>query len=160
MAAELAALGHQVGGGGTPDLAVLLVGAATIGAMATGLTNRSRGWPGIFGVLLACQLGFHLLFSVDVHDMAAGHSMIPADPARMLAFHVLAAALSALVLARGESALFGLYSALRRSVSVASQAIVVDLAPNWTASVIDSFSPRPVGALLSTSPRRGPPAAR
>ena len=160
VAAQLAALGHLVGGGGSPDPAVLLVGAATVGAVATGLTRSRRSWSAIFGVLVACQLGFHLLFSVDVHDMAAGRSMVPADPVRMLTFHLIAAAVSALVLAKGEAGLFLLFAALRRYVRSATTPIVVDLPPSWTVSLRHSFAPRPVGALLSTSPRRGPPAAR
>ena len=160
VAAQLAALGHSIGGGGAPDLAVLLVGAATIGAMATGLTRSRRSWPAIFGVLLVSQLAFHLLFSVDVHDMAVGHSMIPADPVRMLAFHLIAAALSAVVLSRGEAALFALFALLRRYILSVIRRLVVDVPASWTASSVPSFSPRPAGALLSTSPRRGPPALR
>lgn len=162
VATALAALGHEVGGGGAPDFAVLLVGAATIGAIGTGLTRRRRGWLGIFGVLAACQLGFHLLFSVDVHAMAnpGDTMMVPADLGRMLVFHLLAAALSALVLAKGESALFGLFSALRRAVLFGRQPLEINLPPQWTALAGGSLTPHPAGALLATSPRRGPPAAQ
>jgi hypothetical protein len=161
IATQLAALGHLAGGGGTPDAAVLLVGGATIGAIATGLTSRRRGWSSIFGVLLACQLAFHLLFSVDVHAMAGGaHPVLPVDDLLMLSFHLLAAAVSALVLARGEAALFGLFAALRRFVLLGSRAIVVDLPPQWVSRGAGPSSPRPAGVLLSASPRRGPPGAR
>jgi hypothetical protein len=161
IATELAALGHLAGGGGTPDAAVLLIGGATIGAISTGLTRARRGWSSIFGVLLACQLAFHLLFSVDMHPMAGGaHSLLPVDEFRMLSFHLLAAAVSALVLARGEAALFGLFAVLRRFGLLGSRAIVVDLPPQWISRSAGPSAPRPSGVLLSASPRRGPPGGR
>ena len=159
IATQLAALGHLAGGGGSPDAAVLLAGGATIGAIATGLTGRRRGWSSIFGVLLACQIAFHLLFCVDVHAMAGGaHPLLPTDPFRMVTFHLIAAALSALVLARGDAALFGLFTALRRFVLMGCRPIVVDLPPQWISRSARPSSPRPAGVLLSASPRRGPPA--
>ena len=161
IATQLAALGHLAGGGGTPDAAVLLVGGATIGAIATGLTSRRRGWSSIFGVLLACELAFHLLFSVDMHAMARGaHPLVPVDEFRMLTFHLLAAAVSALVMARGDAALFGLFATLRRFVLLGNRAIVVDLPPHWISRDAGPSSPRPAGVLLSASPRRGPPGGQ
>ncbi len=160
VATSLAALGHLMGGGAAPDLAVLLVGGVTIGAMTSGLARRRRRWAGIFGVLAAAQLAFHLLFVVDGHAMAGGRSLIPADPAGMLTFHLLAAAAAAFVLAYGEWALFSLFSALRRCTRLLTPAAGVELPPGWTVVGRDSFAPRPGGALLSTSPRRGPPALK
>lgn len=160
VATQLAALGHMVGGGGRPDLAVLLIGSVTIGATVTGLARRRRTWPAIFGLLAGCQVAFHLLFSVDMHAMSGAHSFLPADPLRMLAFHLIAAALSAWVLAGGEAALFRLFALLRRSVLVGPAPLPIDLPPEWTASFRGFRPPRPTGALLSTSPRRGPPAGR
>ena len=160
IATQLAALGHLAGGGGSPDGAILLVGGATVGAIATGLTRRRQGWSGIFGVLLACQIGFHLLFSVDVHVIAGAHPFLPVDPFQLLTFHLIAAAVSALLLARGKSSQFGFFSALRRFVLLGSRSIVVDLPPRWISRSAGPSSPRPAGLLLSTSPRRGPPAQR
>ena len=158
VATELAALGHLVAGGGAPDLSVLLLGAAGVTATTTGLTRRRRGWPTIFGVLAACQLAFHLLFSIDVSGMTAAGPMMATSSIRMLVFHLIAAALSALVLARGEAAVFRLFAALRRSVQLTAAPQPVGLPPRWTAHFGALFGSRPVGALLSTSPRRGPPA--
>ena len=77
----------------------------------------------------------------------------------MIAFHLIAAALSALVLARGEAALFGLFSALRRFVLLGARPIIVDLPPRSVACARASVVARvPPGLLLSTSPRRGPRA--
>lgn len=159
VATQLAALGHAVGGGGSPDVVVLLIGAVTIGATVTGLARRRRTWRGIFTLLSGCQVGFHLLFSVDMHAMS-GSPFLPADPVRMLTFHLIAAALSALVLAVGEAALFRLFALLRRSVLIVTVPLPIDLPPDWTASFRGFRSPRPAGALLSTSPRRGPPTGR
>ena len=156
IATQLPAPRHLAGGGGAPDGALLLVGGATAGAIATGLTRRRRGWSGIFGVLLACQLGFHLLFNVDVH----ADTFLPVDLFQLLTFHLIAAAVSALVLARGKSSQFRFFSALRRFVLLGSRSIVVDLPPRWISRSAGPSSPRPAGLLLSTSPRRGPPAQR
>ncbi|MET3808012.1 hypothetical protein ABIB25_005039 [Nakamurella sp. UYEF19] len=156
VATWIAALGHLVGGGTAPDPAILIVGALVIGSVGTGLTFRQRTWPAIFGVLALCQLAFHLLFSIDVHAMS-GSPMPTIDPLRMLAFHAVAAALSATVLARGDSAIFALFHALTRAVLLLRPILTVDRPPRWTASFPAARS-FPAGPLLSTSPRRGPPA--
>ena len=158
IATQIAAFGHMVGGGEAPDPAVLVIGAGTIGAMVTGLTRRQRSFSSIFGVMAAAQLAFHLLFTVDVHSMA-GHSFLPADPRRMLVFHLVAAAASAVILATGDAALFGLFRALRRAVTLTPPALLA-AAPLWTARSADVPRRRPAGALLSVSPRRGPPPVR
>ena len=156
VATEIAALGHLVGGGAAPDIAVLIAGGAGAGAVTVGLARRRRGPGAILAAMLACQLGFHLLFSIDVHGVATG-----SDPAGgllpMLLFHVVAAALSTVVLATGERALFGLFAALVRSVRILRPPAAVDLPPSWTARFAPVEAARADGPLLSTSPRRGPP---
>ncbi|WP_157695226.1 hypothetical protein [Nakamurella panacisegetis] len=158
VATQIAAFGHMVGGGGAPDPAILVIGAGSIGALVTGLTQRQRSFSSILGVMVAAQLAFHLLFTLDVHSMA-GHSFLPDDPARMLVFHAVAAALSAVVLATGDAALFGLFRALRRAVTLRAPALAAGR-PLWTARSADVPARRPAGALLSVSPRRGPPTVR
>jgi len=159
IATALAALGHVLGGGEGPDVAVLMVGGAAVAGLCMGLSARRRTFSTILGLLAASQLTFHALFSIDVHAMARHSSMLPNHPGRMLAFHLLAIALSALVLAKGDAALFGLFGALRRAVRLVRPPSGIDLPPGWTAAVAD-FSVEPAGALLSTSPGRGPPATR
>ncbi len=156
-ATGLAALGHLAGGGGSPDPAVLVIGALTVGAVTTGVTRRRCGWPVAFGLLLACQLAFHLLFSVDVHAMPGSTPL--ADGARMLLFHLVAAAVTSFLLARGDAALFGLFGSLRRTVRLVLAALPVDLPPGWTPAFAAATAPRPTGALLARSPRRGPPTS-
>ena len=159
VAAQLAAFGHMVGGGEAPDPAILLIGAATIGAIGTGLTRRQRSAVVIFPVMLVCQVAFHLLFTVDVHAMPGAQMFLPADLGRMLIFHVVAAAASAVVLATGDAAIFGLYRALRRAVLLAPPVLNASR-PMWTAGFADESRLRPTGPLLRISPRRGPPAVR
>lgn len=165
IATGVAALGHVVGGGMAPDVAVLIAGGAGAWAVVIGLARRRRGPIGILAAMLACQLGFHLLFAVDAHGMTSGtHGMsagtggAPDAPLRMLIFHLVAAALSAVVLGHGERALFTLFAALARSIRVPAPPAAVELPPRWIARPSTSDAPRPDGPLLSTSPRRGPPA--
>ncbi len=156
IATEIAALGHIVGGGASPDIAVLITGGVGAGAVTVGLARKRRGPAAILAAMLACQVGFHLLFGIDTHSMAT--TMAGADdPQRMVTFHLVAAALSTLVLATGERALFGLFAALARSVRVPVPPAIVDLPPRWAARIFAVDATRPEGPLLSTSPRRGPP---
>lgn len=167
VATGIAALGHVVGGGAAPDLAVLIAGGAGAGAVTVGLARRRRGARSILVAMLACQLGFHLLFAVDLHGAGAAGPDTPAmgsasafgaaGPLRMVGFHLVAAALSTVVLAAGERALFGLFAALARTVRIPRPPAAVDLVPRWTARSVPADAPRPEGPLLSTSPRRGPP---
>jgi len=187
VAAARAGLGHVIGGGGPPDAAVLVVGAGGVALICTGLTRRRRSVAGIAGLLIACQLAFHLLFSLSPHLMASGPTassglaassgptassglaassgltassgLLPTAPLRMLAVHGIATALSALTLAKGEKSLFKLFAVLRRAVRVVLLPGAVGLPPQWAAAVAYAW-PHPSGALLSTSPRRGPPVAR
>lgn len=154
VATGIAALGHIVGGGTSPDLAVLVAGGAGAGAVTIGLARARRGAGHIFAAMAACQFGFHLLFSID-HGMAAGAGST--DLRRMVLFHLVAAAASTVVLAAGERALFGLFAALVRTIGIPAPPAIVDLPPAWTARFPTSDAPRPEGPLLSTSPRRGPP---
>lgn len=159
VATEIAALGHVVGGGGAPDLAVLIAGGAGLAAVLMGLARKRRGPLGILGAMLVSQVGFHLLFSVDSHDLVAAPAPAPVEPLRMVAFHLVAAAVATLVLTTGERAVFGMFAALARSVRIATPPTSVDLPPRWTARFRPFDALRPEGPLFSTSPRRGPPAA-
>jgi hypothetical protein len=156
VAAGIAALGHIVGGGSPPDIPFLVAGAAAAGAVTTGLARKRRSPGTILAAMLACQVGFHLLFSIDTHGMAVVSG--PADgPLRMVAFHLVAAGLSTVVLAAGERAVFGLFAALARSVRIPRPPAGIDLPPGWTARFTPLDASRPEGPLRSSSPRRGPP---
>lgn len=158
VATEIAALGHVVGGGRSPDVAILIAGGAGAAAVTIGLARQRRGPGAILAAMLGCQLGFHLLFGLDAHGMASGHGFGAEEPLRMIGFHLVAAAVSTVVLATGERALFGLFAALARTVRILRPPAAVDLPPRWTARFPTSDAPHPEGPLLSTSPRRGPPS--
>ena len=130
VTAYVSGLGHLLGGGSLPPIGTLLFAAAVVGA----------------------QLAFHLLFSLDAHDMA------PLDLPRMLAFHVVAAVLCALILAHGDRALFRLFAALHRVVdrALATPATL----PSWPrppAAAADPFARPAARHHCTTAPRRGPP---
>jgi hypothetical protein len=150
VAALMAALGHAIAGGGFPDAAALLSTAAVVGGSVSGLARRRRTAAGIFGVLLASQVAFHLTFVV------AGHEHHAVDLTRMIGFHLAAAAIAALVMARGEAALFVLLSWLDRLVPTLVAAIP---APPGDRPRPSPPRPHPMAnrAPLVPISRRGPP---
>ena len=151
VAALLAVGGHVIGGGEFPDAAALLSTTAVLGGSVSGLARRRRTASGIFGVLLVSQVAFHLTFVVTGH----GHDSF--DFSRMAAFHLVAAALAALVLARGESALFVLLSFLDRvlpSVPLDSPEPATGVSGIRSTRLDAARTGRPGGGSIS---RRGPP---
>lgn len=83
--------GHVTAGGALPAVAVLSVFAAS--ATIAWMLSVRRVTPGqLVGLLLLCQSAVHLTASGDEMTMGAG----------MLAGHLAATAVSAIVLARGE----------------------------------------------------------
>lgn len=86
-----AALGHHSADGALPAPAVLAVfgGSASVAWM---LTARRVTTGQLIGLLVLCQAGVHLAASSAEMSMGPG----------MIAGHVMATAVSALVLARGE----------------------------------------------------------
>jgi hypothetical protein len=86
-----AALGHHAAGGPLPVGAVVTVFAGAAGV--AWLLSARRVAPGqVVGLLLLCQVGVHLAATGE--EMTMGAAMIGA--------HVLATAVSAVVLAHGE----------------------------------------------------------
>jgi len=159
IATQLAALGHVIGGGQLPDLAVLLTIAVFLGGSLSGLAARRRTGAQIFAVLAASQLVFHIAFAVTATH--AGHGTDgPLDTPRMVAFHLLAALAAAALMAGGESTLFRLFAALHRVLVPARLIRPVVLAPAWTAVITnDSGGLRLRAGELSLVSRRGPPLA-
>lgn len=164
VAALLAALGHLVGGGALPDLAALLTATAVVAPVAGGLARRQRGYPAILGVLALSQGLFHLLFGLTGHG---GHAMPMAgalsgplpDPmsARMLALHLVSAALTALVLTRGEAAVFRLSAVLRRLVRRSVTVLLPTIAGPQRPPRRPTRAHRGTGHPVVRHPRRGPP---
>lgn len=159
VAAQLAALGHLAGGGRVPDLSALLTTTAVIAPVAGTLARRRRRFPAILGVLVLAQVLFHLLFCLTGHGDHAMPMDSRSDPTspRMLAFHLVAAALTALVLTCGEAAAFRLAALWRRLV----RRTLVLVLPTPSGS---RRPPRPPHVVTPAArrltvrhPRRGPP---
>ena len=152
VTAYVSGLGHLLGGGSLPPIGTLLFAAAVVGGMVSGLARTRRGPMQMLAMVVGAQLAFHLLFSLDAHDMA------PLDLPRMLAFHVVAAVLCALILAHGDRALFRLFAALHR---VVDRALATPAAlPSWPrppAAAADPFARPAARHHCTTAPRRGPP---
>ena len=156
VATWLAALGHVLGGGRLPDLSVVLTVTIFLGGSLSGLASRMRSGRQIFCVLLVSQLLFHVAFQLTAHSHAA-ESWLPTR--QLLLFHLVAATLTSVLLADGESTLFRLFAALHRALAPARIRPVVGLAPQWTAVITGGAG----GALLENAvaagvSRRGPPA--
>lgn len=179
VAAQLAALGHLVGGGGLPHPSIVLVVSGLIALAAAGLARQRRRFGWIFGLLLVCQLLFHLLFSLSD---PAGHSMVghqldpttgtmatmaapmhlePLPPgwAQMIVFHLVAALLAALLLAQGDRALFRLAELYRRVIIAAGPLpmLRIEVPIRWSIHRSARVT-LPAGPMLDRHPRRGPPA--
>jgi hypothetical protein len=153
VAAELAALGHLVGGGEFPHPSTVLAAGALIGLGAAGLARQRRGFGPILGLLVASQLLFPALFSLSGHAEAL-------DLPRMTVFHLVAAVASAAVLAGGERALFRCARLWRRVVGrLVGPAPRIATGAHWAS--------RPAGGLndlldraVRANGRRGPPRPR
>lgn len=196
VSAQLAALGHLVGGGMLPSPTIVLGVGGLVAMAAVGLVGRQRGFVGILSLLATSQLLFHLLFSTTTtmcgmpaaggmaepggmpgHVGRAGMSGM-AGPAgtsgmagtagtsemcsglhlvRMVAFHAIAAALSALVLAHGDAVLFRLAAIWLRVLRLPPARL--HCAPNtigWSVRTSTRWA-LPAGPTLMRHPRRGPP---
>jgi hypothetical protein len=160
----LAAAAHTAAGGHLPPVQVLFLLTALCMAPVTMLSNRRFGLPAILGILTAAQAALHAAFAAfsgpasscsgssvaayGHHQAAAvpGCAAIPAaeltanalaglpGPA-MAGAHVLAVAFTALLLARGEAALWQL---------------MAWLAP--LATLLNPVMPRPVCRIPALSP--------
>ncbi|MGQ0777567.1 MAG: hypothetical protein ACT4NY_24685 [Pseudonocardiales bacterium] len=131
VALTAAACAHLGAGATTVASTGLLAAAAALVAPAWWLTGRERGWGALAGALLVGQLAAHALFTVTSPGAAAGAATamspehheadwLPVD--LMLVGHLLAAAVGAAWLRRGErrawAAARRAAAALRLAVSV------------------------------------------
>ncbi|WP_146197113.1 hypothetical protein [Serinibacter arcticus] len=188
----LALLFHLAGGGAAPGALGLAAPLVLASLAATALTSRARLGTTLAATTIG-QVAFHTLFTLGAAPVAtsatAGHGShaAHADPsaalqhatagadathavvgvhgdARMWAMHLVAAAVTAVVLHHGELALAHLAGlavrvahavGLGRRPAAPLAAPVVLLA---TAAPVDGERPRAwTDHLVSTSPRRGPP---
>lgn len=129
----LAAGAHLAGGGSLPDALVVVGVLALVTLSVMALAGRRISLPAMLALLGAGQFGLHNAFeiltesasSAPVLSMNAGHAHMlgmvsPQGPApmamdspSMLLGHVLATVVTALLLARGEAAVWALLAWLR-----------------------------------------------
>jgi hypothetical protein len=114
LTALLAAVGHLVGGGALPDLALLVVLLPLLGWPVVAVADRCRGPLATVVVLGTGQLLLHELMTA-LHGEHAGHAALHSGTA-MLAMHAAATALTALALRHADRGVAAVGAALRRVV--------------------------------------------
>jgi hypothetical protein len=153
VTATLVAAAHAAAGGGLPSggaVAELVVLATVIGAVA--YTVRA-GTGALLALLATGQLLGHLLLGVVGHSHSA-HVGPPA--AAMLAAHVAAVGLGALLISAGER----LCAAVSRTVR-AAQLVPAEL-PSAAMAVVRRFADQPMRSsllLAASMSHRGPPVS-
>ncbi|MDF2051752.1 hypothetical protein [Arthrobacter sp. Cr_A7] len=182
----LAAGAHLAGGARLPAPGILLAVLALTALVSTAATRLRLAFPAMAALLAAGQLVLHELFTafgrpglaaapgfpLDGHQHAGSHAASaelaalaahvgPADPGSaplMLAAHAVATLGCALLLARGEAALWAL-AAWLRPLAALPQAV----APSADGPVAETFppdaAPRRPWRNLRQDNRRGPPSA-
>ncbi len=186
LALTLAASGHVLAGGHLPAPAVLLALLALTGLGCTAATRLKLGYPAVAGLLGTGQLVLHEAFTAfggpaagpagnaaaphhgpagppaglptGPLEQAAAHGLESPAALLMLAGHTAATLACALILAKGEDALWGLAAWLRPLLDLPSPA-----ARNATAAPLVPVLPVPAAPLPWRNQRpdcrRGPPAA-
>ncbi len=151
LTAQIAVLGHLLGGGSLPDFAAIITVTAALTFAITGLATKRRGFGSILPAMTGAQVIFHLVFSISSHHQESLTTV------NMLLFHAVAAVACAALLAHGEKMLFGLFAALRRVLPRLLPVLIVSTTPAWTA-LTQGRTHIPTTALITlTRPRRGPP---
>jgi hypothetical protein len=107
-ATGLAVTAHGVVGGGWPDVLPVLPLMLLIAVAGTALADRRRGPWTILGALVIAELSEHVLLSVTHGE----HDVVTFDPWLMLAAHAVAVALTASLLARADSAILTVATAV------------------------------------------------
>jgi hypothetical protein len=177
----LAATAHMVGGGELPTAAVMLALIALTALAATLATRFKLNLATMAGLLGAGQLALHEAFTAlspisasgqgtNHHlgaeplssglDIAAAHTheLGTAFGTMMFVGHVVATFASAIILAKGEDALWQLAAWLRPLLALPSLVFRPDAGASPVAvGAPDVFIPRPWRNLRQDS-RRGPPA--
>lgn len=173
----LGAAAHVMAGGELPALPVMTALTAVVALSAVMLAGRKMTAPVLAAYLGASQTGLHLAFSalsgvgtpmpgMAVHHpgMKAGtggpgasiaHDHLSADVSLgMLGMHLTAVLLTALVMARGESALWALAAWLRPLMDPPEPAII-RVCRYLAVTAAATIQPR--GRVTGRPPARGPP---
>lgn len=179
----LAAGAHLAGGGGLPAPVILLAVIALTALASTAATRLQLGFPAMAALLAGGQLALHFVFTAFAPLAAhpaptgaaaphAGHLPVTATvtPAAllvgtdaeftplMLGAHALATLGCAVLLAKGETALWAL-AAWLRPLSALPHAMASDAAPPPLAAFPTAAAPLHPWRNLRQDSRRGPPSA-
>ena len=112
--AALGVAGHAAAGGQLPAPGPTVVCTVLLAIAGIALADRQRGLPAIASAVGGTQAGMHLLLDA----LAPGHAghpvppVSPADPVAMTGLHVVAAIVTALLLAGAERSIFALAAVL------------------------------------------------
>jgi hypothetical protein len=154
LSALLTAVGHTAGGGGVPDLGVLVVLLPLLAGLFTTAAGRCRGALGTVAVLGAGQFVLHNLMEL----LHPAHGAVPAlDGRQMVVMHAVATIVIAVSLRFADRALAGLEAALRRVVRRRLDPLPAHRPlPVFTVPDLD-LPARLARALAAAHVRRGPP---
>lgn len=147
----LAVAAHTAASGMPPETGMTLLLTAAVAAAGIGLADTLRGTPSVLCALGAAQLGTHLILSFDGRGAMAGEGLA------MVAGHALAVLVSAVLLARADTALTALATALGRLLPRVPGPLPVSSAP-VALPVRVPPADRALAVLLGRCRRRrGPP---
>lgn len=148
----LIAVGHVLGGGAAPDLALLAVLFPLLTGAVVGLADRCRSMAATLATLAGGQYALHLLLGLlHPHGSALGPSA-----ATMVALHAVSTVVVAVLLHHADRALVAVHEALRRVLPRRPFVPPADAPlPSFLATCDDPL-PRRL-ALAAVPARRGPP---
>ena len=150
LAGQICVAGHVAGGGGVPDLALVVLLCSLLYPVMSGIARTRPGFGGWLAAMAGTQLVFHLALSLGAHATAAADP----HPWRMLLFHAGAAVLSAALLAGCDRVLYEIASWLRRLLPSPPVALAA-AGSLWAVAAAPQAAHGDVRARLA--PRRGPP---
>lgn len=107
LVALLTAVGHVGGGGGLPELSLLVIVLPLLGAALVALAERTRSFPATVAVLATGQLVLHT-------TLAALHPMAADGERPMLVAHALVTLVTAVAVRYADAAVLVIAAALRR----------------------------------------------
>jgi hypothetical protein len=158
VASAVSVGGHVLGSGSAPGL-LPLTGLTSVAVLvAVALSGVRWRLPSLLALLLGAQVVFHVAFAAPGH--AAHVAAAPGGVSgRMLALHLVAAVVTAVLLRRGEDVCWQLASAVARPARIARLLEATPVAqqlPRLVVSVQPARSTMP-SRLVDAAPRRGPP---
>jgi hypothetical protein len=166
--AALAAAAHVTAGGQTPALVAVTLSAVALAAGAYAAAGGALGVARLLALLLAAQALLHAAFELTApagtghaHHGGDAGALTPAGEGAMIAAHVAATLVLALLLARGEAWLLGagrLAVGLVRRLARADRPAPVGLAVRVIRLALPLVRSQPsLRPLAGAASRRGPP---